>query len=56
MDDTRVLVNAKYEERVRIKHLSMEPSLQGAQAEFEFEKHRIEITLPKLPAEQKTNR
>lgn len=49
MDDERILIDAKYEERVRIKHLSMEPSLQGAKAEFVFEKHHIEIVLPKLP-------
>ena len=50
MTDERVLIDAKYEERVRIKHLSMEPSLQGAKAQFEFEKHRIEIVLPTLPS------
>jgi hypothetical protein len=53
MDDERVLIDAKYEERVRIKHLSMEPSLQGAKARFEFEKHCIEIALPTLPAGDK---
>jgi hypothetical protein len=53
MDDPRVLINAKYEERVRIKHLSMEPSLQGAKATFDFERHRAEIVLPTLPANTK---
>jgi hypothetical protein len=53
MNNSRVLVDAKYEERVRIKHLSMEPPLQGAKAQFEFENHRVEIALPKLPPEHK---
>lgn len=53
MDHGRVLIDAKYEERVRIKHLSMGPSLQGARAQFEFEKHRTEIVLPTLPPEHK---
>jgi hypothetical protein len=48
-----VLVDAKYEERIRIKHLSMEPSLQGAKVQFDIEHHRIEITLPMLPLEEK---
>ena len=48
MSDPPVLIDAKYEERVRIKHLSMEPSLQGAKAHFEFETHHIEIELPTL--------
>lgn len=53
MGDTHVLIDAKYEERVRIKHLSMDPALQGAKAQFEFEKHQIEIALPTLPSEDK---
>jgi len=53
MSDPHVLIDAKYEERVRIKHLSMEPTLQGAKAQFEFEKHRVEIALPTLPPEDK---
>ena len=53
MNDTRVLINAKYEEHVRIKHLSIDPSLQGAKAPFEFENHHVEIALPKLPSEDK---
>ncbi len=53
MSDPHVLIDAKYEERVRIKHLSMDPSLQGAKAQFEFEKHQIEIALPTLPSEDK---
>jgi len=48
MDGAGVLINAKYEERMRIKHLSMEPSLEGAKVQFEFEAHLIEITLPKF--------
>lgn len=53
MNNSRVQVHAKYEERIRIKHLSMEPSLQGAKVQFDFEQHRIEITLPRLPLEEK---
>lgn len=48
MSDPPVPIDAKYEERIRIKHLSMEPSLQGAKAPFSFETHHIEIVLPIL--------
>jgi hypothetical protein len=46
-------VSATYKERVRIKHLSMEPSLQGATACFQFEDRKVEIKLPTLPLEEK---
>jgi hypothetical protein len=51
MKSTSVRVNARYEERVRIKHLAMEPSLQGAMAAFLFEGHSVEIRLRTLPPE-----
>ncbi len=53
MNHTHVLIDAKYEEHIRIKHLSIDPSLQGAKAQFEFEKHLIEISLPRLPSDDK---
>jgi hypothetical protein len=56
MADERIAIDAKYEERVRVKHLSMEPSLQGAKVQFIFETNRIEIALPTLPPEDKIKR
>jgi hypothetical protein len=49
MEETHVRVKARYEERIRIKHLSMEPALQGATSQFSFHNHPIEIKLPQLP-------
>lgn len=49
MDGTRALIDAKYEERIRVKHLSMEPALQGAKTPFSFENNLVEITLPTAP-------
>jgi len=52
-ENARVDVSATYKERVRIKHLSMEPALQVATARFQFEDRHVEITLPTLPPEEK---
>lgn len=56
MADTHVQINARYEDRIRIKHLSMEPSLQGSAVQFLFEGHQIEIKLPKIDPVAKDDR
>lgn len=46
--DSSVLLRAEYQQTVRIKHLSMEPSLQGESMEFRFEDHDVKVSLPNL--------
>ncbi len=48
-----VRVDAKYEERVRIKHLVINPCLQAAATRFRFEEQELEIKLPVLPPKEK---
>jgi hypothetical protein len=52
-EQTHVCVKARYSEKVRIKHLSMEAPLQGATAQFSFENELVEISLPRLPPDGK---
>ena len=53
MTEKYVQVQARYEESIRIKHLAIEPSLQGATIRFPFGGRDIEIKLPVLPTTDK---
>jgi hypothetical protein len=50
MTSDLVPVRAEYREKLRVKHLAMEPALQGASASLTFESHDIRIALPCLQA------
>jgi hypothetical protein len=49
-------VRAVYREKVRVKHLAMEPSLQGGSVSFRFEKHFVRVALPKITEQIKAAR
>jgi len=46
-----VLVDARYDEWFRVTHLSMPPTLAGAEHQFTFEHASVTIKLPETPAE-----
>lgn len=46
---THATVKAEYREKLRVKHLAMEPSLQGKVMSFCLDDHAVKIRLPVLP-------
>ena len=46
-----VLVDARFDEWFRVTHLSMPPTLAGAEHQFTFEHASVTIKLPETPAE-----
>src|SRR5262245_41256942 len=48
MNSTHIEIDARYGDKIRVRHLAMDPDLQGKSVRFEFEGHKLEIRLPKL--------